>query len=356
MMLLIVAHHYVVNSGVFDAISMPPYTLRHYFLYIFGMWGKIGINCFVLITGYFMCKSDITVRKFLKLLLEVLFYNIIIYSIFAMTGDEAFSFAGIVRAFNPIKSIADGFVSCFLIYYLLIPFLNAMVNHISKRQHAILIGLCMLFFVLWDQMPGVEYRFNYVGWFCVLHIISSYIRFYFPTKEEVASNKNEMLLITAGGGIAVLAVIGQCYMIEKGWHVGWHYKWVADCNAIVGVISSIMMFIGFKGLRVKYSPFINGIASSTFAVLLIHTNSDTMRRWLWQDVCHNLDWVSSPFMPLYSIGCVLAIFAVCIIIDQVRIYVFEKPIFKIVDRILVKHGIKYSNISNLSASSGFKGF
>ena len=59
-MLLIVAHYYVVNSGLTygggpiykDALSFPSL-----FLLVFGAWGKIGINCFVLITGYFMCKS-----------------------------------------------------------------------------------------------------------------------------------------------------------------------------------------------------------------------------------------------------------------------------------------------------------
>lgn len=340
MMLLIVAHHYVVNSGVLDAIITPPYTWKHYFLFIYGMWGKIGINCFVLITGYFMCKSEITIRKFLKLLLEVLFYNLVIYSIFALTGYGAFSFVGMVKAFNPIESISSGFTSCFLIYYLLIPFLNAMINHISKKQHAILIGLCMLFFVVWDQIPGVEYRFNYVGWFCVLHVIASYIRFYLPSDNEKTKNMHEVLLMITGGVFAILSVIGQCLMIQKGWHVGWQYKWVVDCNALVGVISSVMMFIGFKELRIKYSPLINSIAASTFGVLLIHANSDTMRRWLWQDVCRNVDWISSPYMPLHAIGCVLAIFTICIVIDKVRIYAFEKPTFRLIDRVLTRYGIK----------------
>lgn len=56
-MLTIVAHHYVVNSGL-TAIDGPilanPLSVESIFLLIFGMWGKIGINCFVLITGYFM--------------------------------------------------------------------------------------------------------------------------------------------------------------------------------------------------------------------------------------------------------------------------------------------------------------
>ena len=29
------------------------------------MFGKTGINCFTLLTGYFMVKSNITLKKFL---------------------------------------------------------------------------------------------------------------------------------------------------------------------------------------------------------------------------------------------------------------------------------------------------
>lgn len=200
MMLSIVAHHYVVNSGVLDAISEPPYLWYHYFLYVFGMWGKIGINCFVLITGYFMCKSDITVRKFLKLLLEILFYNFVIYSIFVINGYAPFTFGELVKAINPIGSISFGFTSCFLIYYLLIPFLNTLVNNIDKKQHLFLIAICVLFFVIWDRLPGIEYTYNYVGWFCVLHFIASYIRFYLARKEYV-SNLREVCFVSLGGGI-----------------------------------------------------------------------------------------------------------------------------------------------------------
>lgn len=42
-MLLIVAHHYVVNSGMMEEMAKDPLSSRSIFYYIFGMWGKIGI-------------------------------------------------------------------------------------------------------------------------------------------------------------------------------------------------------------------------------------------------------------------------------------------------------------------------
>ena len=108
-MLLIVAHHYVVNSGLTSVdgpIFADPLSVKSIFLFLFGMWGKTGINCFVLITGYFMCQNKITVKKFAKLLLEIYFYNIIIYFIFLFTGYSEFSFIDFVKMLLPITSVS----------------------------------------------------------------------------------------------------------------------------------------------------------------------------------------------------------------------------------------------------------
>lgn len=82
-MLMIVAHHYVVNSGLIDCIdTQASLHFQDYFLLLFGWGGKTGINCFVLITGYFMCTSNITKEKFCKLLGELYFYKVVIWCLF----------------------------------------------------------------------------------------------------------------------------------------------------------------------------------------------------------------------------------------------------------------------------------
>lgn len=78
-MLMIVAHHYVVNSGLLDCIDAQDCLhFKDYFLLLFGWDRKIRINCFVLITGYFMRTSNITKKKFCKLLGEIYFYKVVI--------------------------------------------------------------------------------------------------------------------------------------------------------------------------------------------------------------------------------------------------------------------------------------
>lgn len=140
LMLLIVAHHYVVNSGLMQVIENEPLSGKTIFYYIFGAWGKTGINCFVLITGFYMCKSEITLRKFLKLILEVEIYHIILYLIFILSGYQEFTW-GSLKKLLPIGNVSTGFVSCFILFYLFIPFLNILIRNMSRHQHQLLIYL-----------------------------------------------------------------------------------------------------------------------------------------------------------------------------------------------------------------------
>lgn len=56
-----------------EDLAQNPFCAKSNIYYILDMWRWTGIDCFVLITGYFMCKSHITLRKYLKLLLEVIY-------------------------------------------------------------------------------------------------------------------------------------------------------------------------------------------------------------------------------------------------------------------------------------------
>ena len=177
-MWLIVAHHFVVNSGVLEMAYENPLSTNSLFLFLFGGWGKMGINCFVLITGYFMCTSHITTKKFLKLLGELMFYRVIIYAVFLLTGYEPFSLTGLVKMILPFTEIASNFTGCFLMFYLCIPFLNILVKNMNERQHIYLVLILLFIYTIIGTLPKFGVAMNYVSWFCVLYFIASYIRLY----------------------------------------------------------------------------------------------------------------------------------------------------------------------------------
>lgn len=333
LMLAIIAHHYFVNSGLMEKVSSGDPTGNSLFLILFGAWGKTGINCFLLITGYFMCKSQITLAKFMKLFLEVEFYKFVFAVIFFASGYTPFSVKAFIRAILPITSISDGFVSCFLVFYLLIPFLNILIRNMDRRKHLLLLGL--LFFV-YTLLPSSFFyvSFNYVTWFSVLYFLSAYIRLYpafgFSNARLWGIVSIAILLFSS------LTIVG-IYLI-KGSN---YYFFVADSNKILAVATSVSLFLFFKNMRIEYSRFINATAGSVFGVLLIHANSDAMRQWLWRDILHNPAMLESGWLVFHAIGSVLGIFAVCTVIDQCRIHFLETPFFKFWNAERKKHVIAW---------------
>lgn len=329
-MFIIVAHHYVVNSGITQEItSENVLSGNSLFLLLFGWGGKTGINCFVFITGYFMCKSNITPKKFLKLLFEIEFYRIIIYFIFLLVGYSDFSIKGFVKMLLPIYSIGTGFTNSYLIFFLFIPFLNLLINSMIENQHIKLIILCFITNTLLQTFFKADNSFTYVGWFMVLYVISSYIRLY---PKKIFGNKKVW-----GIASAVSVLISWCSVIAGAvaynkFSLGLYYYFVEDSNKILAVVTAFCAFLFFKNLNLKYHPIINRTAASAFGVLLIHANGNTMRQWLWKDVLNNVGAYHSNYIFIHAILSVIIIYIVCTLIDMLRINFIEKPFFKFYDK------------------------
>lgn len=279
-----------------------------------------------MITGYFMCMSNISLRKFMKLLFEVYFYNFLITGIFLLTGYTRLSFSTIFYALVPIQSFGVNFVACFMVFYLLIPFLNLLNQAMNQKQHLRLIVLCLLVYSVIGTIPKITLGVNYVSWFVVLYFIASYIRLYgFPIK---ITNKNWGWLTLLSLLISMASVVFMLWLstvfVDKNVPV---FLFVADSNHIMAVITALCSFMFFKDLKIGYSKLINMVGASTFGVLLIHANSDTMRQWLWQDLLDNVGQYGSSALYVHSILSVIAIFIICILIDKGRIWCVEKPLF-----------------------------
>lgn len=134
MILSIIGHHFVVNSGLPQLFSFDNITFNMVFLQVFGMWGKTAINVFTLITGYFMVKSDLTLKKFLKLYLPIKFWSFLFTFIFAITGYTIFSFKDIWKIiFSMIYEADVYYAGTLIVMMLLIPFMNVLARALSKR-------------------------------------------------------------------------------------------------------------------------------------------------------------------------------------------------------------------------------
>ncbi|MBR6524013.1 MAG: acyltransferase family protein [Clostridia bacterium] len=334
-MLAIVAHHYIVNSGLYSLVlESRTFSFQNIFLLIFGWGGKTGINCFVLITGYFMCTSKITLKKFLKLVLEVEFYKIAIYIIFLLTGYKNFSVKSLIDTLLPVTSVSTGFTSAYIVFFLFIPFLNILLNGMNKKQHIYLLLMCIGVYTVLPTL-GITVTYNYALWFSIIYFIGAYLRLYpetwFNSKRIWGALAIASVLIS-WASVVLLPAIAKLLGIGQG-AFNYVYYLVADSNKPLAILTAVSTFMYFKNCGIKYSRIINTVSASAFGVLLIHANSSTMINWLWKDTLKNTAFYNSNMIYLHAITSVVGIYIVCTIIDILRIKCLEKPLFKQYDKL-----------------------
>ncbi|MGL4862403.1 MAG: acyltransferase family protein [Cetobacterium sp.] len=75
-MVLIVTHHYSIHGNweFNEVISMSKLYIQ-----FLSIGGKLGVNLFIMITGYFMCDSNYRVQTIKKIAIQTWVYSSFIY-------------------------------------------------------------------------------------------------------------------------------------------------------------------------------------------------------------------------------------------------------------------------------------
>lgn len=203
-----------------------------------------------------------------------------------------------------------------------------MIGNLKEKQHVYLILLSCFIYVFFGTVKLFPVTMNYVSWYIVLYFIASYIRLY---PKKIFGNfvfwkwmLTICLILSAGSVIA-------CTWIGVAINRNMSYVFVTDSNTFLAVLTAISSFMLFKNIELRYNKVINTIASTTFGVLLLHTNS-VVRQWLWKDVLDNVGFYHSQWIWLHAIGSVFMVFAICSFIDLARIRLVERPFLILWDR------------------------
>lgn len=334
-MLLIVAHHYVVNSGVMSYFEIGNLSPNYIFLSLLGMWGKTGINIFILISGYFMCTSNLTVRRYCKVFFEWFFYNIVIYLVMLLAGYETFGAKRLFHLFFEVLICANGtgsFSSSFLIFYLFVPFMNLFIRSASRKEYRQFVLLLFFIFSILSTFFFNEVIFGEVFWFMAVYFMAAYIRLYPPVWTESLRASGRLCFCSVA--LAFASVLFMMFAASV-LHTGSAYMFVSDANRLGAVLVSVTVFSLFKNLKIPYSKRINAVASTTFGVFLIHANSDAWRQFMWRDLLHVDTSFVLPLSMLMvrSTVIIVGVFIVCSMLDMVRIRLIEQAVFSHFEKI-----------------------
>ncbi len=327
-MFLIILLHSIDHSGLLE--SLVPGTALYAWERLFYALCQVCVNCFVMLSGYFLVDSRFRIGKLLMLWMQVVFYSLGIKLIFMISGMIPFSLTSIASCFVPVFTGRYWFVTIYFGMYLLFPFLNILINGMDRRKHSI---LCLLLIGLMSGMVSIHPAFagmNSGGgwglaWFVSLYLIAAWLRRYgIPANGKSAGwYAAGYLLCGILPWVATLAADHLEIEILQDAAANW-YRY----DSIFACVGSICLFCFFgsyiknkKGLDVA-TPWTTALSGATFGVYLIHAHADICVPAFWQRV-GILSLRSQVWFPLYQIGLAAGIFAVCAAIELGRKMLFR---------------------------------
>lgn len=327
-MFLIVGHHLAVHSGfVFSADTISVNQLWIQFIQI---GGKISVNIFVLISGYFLITSKaFKVNKILKLWGQIFFYSITIFFVFIILGIEPFTIKGLIKHIAPITFSQWWFASTYFMLYLISPYLNILLRSFDKVDYLkflLLLGLC------WSIIPtitGSSFQSNNLLWFIFLYSLAGYIRI-FGLNTKCSGLKYILLAVIVTTATFLSAVVFD-FLGTKNDFFALHATYFYGMQKLPVLVISLLMFIGFSKINITNNNLINVISSSTFGVYLIH-ECDYVRTFLWKTKFNVAAYVDSSNLIIYTLCVIVAVFIGCTIIELARLYLLEKRYMPVLDK------------------------
>lgn len=302
-MFLIVAHHYSVHGGW----SYPyGFEMHKFYAQSLSFGGKLGVNLFVLITGYFSYSSRFRWRGVVSTLSKAWFYSILIVFIFYLLSPSLVTIKSLIRNILPF---GYWFVTTYLVLLVLSPFVNVFISSLSKVQHI----KFLIVFTLISVIPLLNSPIGNLGFFIYLYCIGAYIKEYFEQKEV---DGKLLFLFIFGNFLLVLLSIAILDVLSGFNEVFNHPLYFIASSSPLIIMMSIGVFIWFKQMNIGNVKIINVVSSTMFGVYLIHDN-EFVRPFLWHSIFRNRDYLNSDIY-LHSIVAICSVFVVCIIIELVK--------------------------------------
>lgn len=322
-MLMIIGHHFISYSG-FNLTVFTPEAVSLQLL----LGGKLGVNIFVLISGYYLVTSERNWRRLILLILEVLFYSLLGYAAATIFLGTPFRVEELYQAAMPLSHSIYWFATVYVILYLLAPYLNIQIHAMNQRQHAALAIILFLLFCLIPLATQNQWTFavSDTAWFITLYIISSYVRLYsFPGKDKTIL----WFLLALVDAIFLVAV--TIFYDALGAYSMAFCSFFSD-NRLLYALGALFLFLGFRNVKIPKSRIINTIAASCFGVYLIHENRWT-NHWLWDNVVRAARYEGTPYLILYSAAAILVVFSACTLLDFVRRATVERLTRVVMERL-----------------------
>lgn len=327
-MVMVIMLHYLVKGEVAAPLSGND-TPAVFFAWLLEAFCLVAVNCYVLISGYFLVESDWKPGRVVSLLCQVLFYSMFIPIVLIITGvipaNDISLYEWIEYAF-PINTEHYWFATAYLMMYLFAPLLAAGIRQMDKRQLQIVTGLLLFFVSFVKSIVPIVFatdRYGYdFGWFLCLFVLAGYIRrFGIPWLEK---RSHAVFLYVLMSVVTWMVALICCGLSDQSTVLSTYGDRTYNYNHFFCLVGAVSLFYVFKDSEIKPgkgAEVICKLAPYTFGIYLLHEH--ILVRYRWPEWVH-VDGVAGKwsFIP-HMIGCVVLIYAAGTVADFLRARLFK---------------------------------
>lgn len=279
----------------------------------------IGVDCFVMLTGYFMIgKTGMRWHGVMKTYLATLFYSVGITALAVFAFGTQVSSSDVLRSVFPIHQVAYWFVSQYLCLLFLAPFFGQLACCLDKRQYEWL--LIVLFILAFTLLYGTIYLKNmHIGFMVFVFFAAGYVRRYGVPNwwREHAG----MIVLTLWLGLAVMATVVNVWR----WRHGGDSNFELLCTENNGPVFflALAVFVWFTVQKPWKSWGLTVLARMgkyTFGVYLIHQHF-LVDKPLWTAVVDSYS-MELPML-FHCLFWASVVFLFCICIEMIRVFMFR---------------------------------
>ncbi|MDL2301554.1 acyltransferase [Lachnospiraceae bacterium OttesenSCG-928-D06] len=289
----------------------------------------VAVNVYMLISGYFLVESGFKWRRLVKLLCQVMFYTLLIPGaliLFGVISIRDLTLNQLLQYIFPVQKEHYWFVTAYVLMYLFSPVLSAAVKSMKKRQLQMVIISLLLFLSVSKSILPLRLDMDKLGydgiWFLCVFLIAAYMRLYGISFYKNGKRGFFLYLLFSGGTLLILFV--SHFICVRTGQLALFMETIYGYNHIFNIFAAISLFYAFYYYKLpkgKISKWICKIAPYTFGVYLLHEHEQLRYRWpIW--VMANSEGNPLVFL-IRSIFSVLLVFAVGVIVDMIRDFLFR---------------------------------
>lgn len=305
----VIMNHYAFHTAWIGLKGINLNIIR-----VLGMGGRLGINIFLLIAGYFgITSATDTRKKIIKLWKERWLYSMFISAIMVFLGYQILNLDYVLKAVFPIITCRHNYVTTFIMLYVFIPYINKGINALSQEEMK---KMLLIWTVIISVIPTIltlrqglysNNVYSYLMWMAYMYCVGAYIRKY-GLGEKISYGLLSLVMMVV---MIVMAVYVEpnSDVIPNGYNGN-------TPQSFLLLLTSVFVFCFFANAKVKYNKVINWFASSTFAILLIH-DDPIVRQVLWNKWLNCASHSQSNKFIIWTIMIALFVYVSCVIIDKV---------------------------------------